>query len=553
MSSSSSPSVDSSPSLQPADTSSEESNSIRSDPVSMNSAVQTIPAPVYLSNKLLVGEIFDSILTRTGLNSRERQILLAVLPSIPSDRQSQLHQILALPIDMLKSLARIYETALYAARNAGGGSKSSGTGSSNKRGSVDETPPLDSPETSKRPRFELVHRDDPAESASPSSVSILCDEPAALFPVAVEADHVNLLRALDIPNVLPLAPSGQPRFERRHGLATSLLARQGDTCPITGRSSRSGALVAAHLVPHSIAALKVLADTPYWILLTFVFGPALRDDIYRIAGGAKSCLPTNGIALDSSIHDMFDKGMIWLLPILAAPFDPETCTSYDVEFRWRGDLADLAAIATVLAPDVEDHVDVSGARMQYRIARLRQIEDRDRFRLFTNDPASCPLPHPLLLELHGRLWNMISCAGIGTTANHRKAHEATVKRGGTTPSSARSARRAHGSRHGSAQGSGRGSRRGTHTASPRNPPIELGNAGDTPASRTGFASGGALAREAPLLLKSEFLLFRLSQVVDEGYVKCEDSEDGSDGDSDSGSDCEWLDSVNGASCPGWSS
>lgn len=80
--------------------------SAESIPVPVNSTETTISPPVYSSsNPTLVGEIFNSIITRTGLNSRERQILLADLPLIPIDRQTQLHQILALPIDILKSLA----------------------------------------------------------------------------------------------------------------------------------------------------------------------------------------------------------------------------------------------------------------------------------------------------------------------------------------------------------------------------------------------------------------------------------------------------------------
>lgn len=508
-------------------------------PLAVGTTGTTILPAVYSSNRSLLGEIYDTILSRTGLNSRERQILLAVLPSIPIDKEAQLQCILGLEINMLKALARMYETGLQAARNVGGGSKTSGTGS-NKRRSANDTPP-DASEATKRPRFELVLRDAPTESPAPESGSALCDEPAALFPVEVEARYTSLLRALDIPNALPLAIPGQPRFDRRHSLATYLLTRQDHTCPITGRRSLSGALVAAHIVPHSIASLKVLADTPYWLLITFVLGTAVRDEVYRIVGGAKSCLPTNGIALDSSIHDMFDKGMIWLRPQLISTFDATSCTHYDVEFRWRGDLTDLEAIGSVLPSNVEEHVETSSGEMHYCRSRLRQIQDGDRFRLFTNDPVTCPLPHPLLLELHSRLWNIIACSGIGTTAKDRKNHEVSIKSGGATPGSGR---RARGSRRGSASGSGHGSRKGSHTATPYHPSHGNGGITDNPPPGSGGCTAG-LSDEKPLPLKSEFLLFRLRQVVEyqEQYHSESDWADGCGSESESessGSDCEWF-------------
>lgn len=244
--------------LQHAITPQEVSNALINDPVgiaplAVKAPETTIPVAVYRSNRLLLGEIYDTILPRTGLNSRERQIPLAVLPSIPTDREAQLQRILGLGVNMLKALARIYETGLYAARNVGGGAKTSS--GSNKRRSVDDTP-LDTSETTKRPRFEIVLQDPLAESVAPESRSILCDEPAPLFPVEVEARYTSLLRALEIPNALPLTISGQSRFDRRQSVATSLLTRQDDTCPITGRRSISGALVAAHIVPHCSRVFK---------------------------------------------------------------------------------------------------------------------------------------------------------------------------------------------------------------------------------------------------------------------------------------------------------
>lgn len=116
---------------------------------------------------------------------------------------------------------------------------------------------------------------------------------------------------------------------------------------------------------------------------------------------------------------MFDSGRFWLLPALTAPYDPAMTRHYDVVFRWRGNLRDLAVQSTVLAVSPDEQIDNSGRKPIHRTPGLRNVRDGDMFRLFTTDPEQFPLPHPALLELHARLWNMLANSGLSQTAVER--------------------------------------------------------------------------------------------------------------------------------------
>lgn len=76
----------------------------------------------------------------------------------------------------------------------------------------------------------------------------------------------------------------------------------------------------------------------------------------------------------------------------------------------------------MLPPDPAAQVSKAADRKSFQIVaqQLRQIEDGDVFRLFTDDAKRLPLPHPLLLSLYAFLWRMIDSAGLAETAGNKR-------------------------------------------------------------------------------------------------------------------------------------
>lgn len=385
----------------------------------------TLPPAIYLSNRDMLAQIYDSVQSCDGLLPSERQILLGVLPNIPlaPDRSSFFARLLSLTPPHMKTLSQVLESGLLAARNFGGRPTSSADGggtsrSVSKRSSVDDTVS----DTFKRPRLvsmspqlsgdHIPSDTPPSAPATPASVGDIFSEESMTAEICLLM-HLGIYERL--PNLLT-----SDRFSRGGNLSQDCLIRQGEVCPITGHLNNPFGLETAHLIPHSVAAIKTLDGTPFWLLLTICLGPDIRDQIYNVVGGNSSSCSTNGLSLDSNIHALFDRGVIWLIPLLDGPFDQTITTHYDVEFCWRGDLALLQSLGTVLPISPEDQV--AGNPPRYNsTSPLRSIQNRDVFRLFTARPARYPLTHPLLLSLHNMFWLMIESSGLTETAKVKKA------------------------------------------------------------------------------------------------------------------------------------
>lgn len=407
----------------------------------------TLPPAISLSNLDMLAQIYNYVQVCDGLLPSERQILLGVLPNIPlsPDRSSFFDRLLTLTPPHMKTLSQVLGFGLLAAMNFGGRPSSSvdGGGTSrsvSKRSSVDDTA---SDTTSKRPRLvsmspQLASDHFPVDS--PPSVLATAASVGDTVPEEPMTAEICLLMHLGIHDRLPSLTTSE-RFSRGGNLSQDCLIRQGDVCPITGHSNNPFGLETAHLIPHSVAAIKSLDGTPFWLLLTICLGPDLRDQIYGIAGGPAASCSTNGLALDSNIHTLFDRGVIWLIPILDGPFEQATTTHYDVEFRWRGDLPHLQGLGTVLPIAPEDQVAGNPPRYNTTSA-LRSIQNRDVFRLFTAQPAEYPLTHPLLLSLHNMFWLMIESSGLTETARVKQARLGPVD-GGSRPTGGRESRGGH--------------------------------------------------------------------------------------------------------------
>lgn len=170
------------------------------------------------------------------------------------------------------------------------------------------------------------------------------------------------------------------------------------------------------------------------MLLGVCLGPSLRDTVFSILSSGNSSTTTNSLVLDPGFHKLVDKGTLHLAPVGLpdATFDAATCSQYDVRFTWWGSVEELGVCLTTVWHYPEDQVRPASIRagnhtgviplQHVRLGPPRIIDDGNLFRLFTNDPEKYPLPHPLLLDLHGMLWRMISAAGMieGTIAKKRR-------------------------------------------------------------------------------------------------------------------------------------
>lgn len=457
-----------------------------------------LPASSDVSDPPLFALIHRTITACDHLSTQDRLVLRAVLSNIPADN-TLVRRMIALDPSQLQVLAQVFEAGLIAARNFGGRPSSSAPTPSAgiKRPSPSPNPGDEAGSSSSSKRSKLDHQ--PAESvpppvpsfpASPTPNPVPNNPPPSPPPTPVEL----LFRALGIsggvPNLRPLATGAarsSSRFGRRASLADTCLARQNNTCPITGRTVELFQLETAHLIPHSIAALETADDLPYWRFLRLFLGPVLSDHIFNLVAGSNSFRSTNGVAMDPTLHgSLFDRGIFWLLPQLPDDFD-HGFTSYDVEFKWRADPRFLSTMTSTIPRLPEEQLADSSVAYKH-LDTARTLTSGDRFRLFTPDTERYPLPHPLLLSLHARLWEMIAGSGLSETAKLRLTNAPAV------------APRGRGMPRGSGGGGSRGLSRQTRGSGPRRDSENTSRAGSgsgTPSRRGSAIAGGAADDSAP--------------------------------------------------------
>lgn len=345
-------------------------------------------------------------------------------------------RILALPVEQLKLMAKLFTAALAGARSWGGTPKS-GPGTSS-------TPtPLPS-----------LGATDPILDYD-SLFATLQIQPFPDTPNAAADDEANT--------------QAKTKTTQRSGYQKrACFDRQLDSCAITGGESN---LQHAHIIPHSIVSLSGSygsTATVFWMALAIILGPSLRDTVFSIVGAGENFYnTTNSIALVSGLHGHLDTGQLHLVPQVGpVEFDARTTRHLDLRICWLGSLLDLALIATARPQSPADQVRLVGTKHSYAppVLPTRAVADGDRFRLFTNDPEKYPLPHPLLLGIHTMLWRMIATAGMAETTHARKRrHVDAVDGGGSKRAKRGSAgmRRAGGRRGGSSARSKGGSKDGS--------------------------------------------------------------------------------------------
>lgn len=352
-----------------------------------------LPPPLFVGNPALFARVQAYLWSpERGIRNFERMVLGAVLRNMPTPRQSTpatvtdtslpatwlLDRILALGPTDLSLLARLFTVALLGARSWGG---------------------------------QL-----PAGHRTRAEVS---EDPVAVFGPLFTTLGIHHLP----PSYEPVAPSSTAthRSERQK---ENCMIRHEHRCPISLRKATS--LTHAHIVPHSIVSDSNLS-TSFWMLLTLILGPAMRDRFFDILGADAVYTTINSIVLTNDLHSYYDTGLLTLSPspsIPSEPFDPQTWNSYNVVLHWWHDQEELDTWVTHLPINPDEQLTHTGDKFSHVVSAKRELRDRDQFRLFTNYPDRLPLVHPLLLDLHGVVWRMIIEAGLGqSVATHKRTLE----------------------------------------------------------------------------------------------------------------------------------
>lgn len=91
-------------------------------------------------------------------------------------------------------------------------------------------------------------------------------------------------------------------------------------------------------------------------------------------------------------------------------------------FRWRDVLQGqwLGITILPLGPAAQVSVAPNGVWAHRTLPDERRIEEGQKFRLCTDDPARLPLPHPFLLSLNARLWAMIQGGGLAEMIDRKR-------------------------------------------------------------------------------------------------------------------------------------
>lgn len=417
-----------------------------------------LPSPLYLSDPVLWSRLNHHLWTTCGLLHQERTILGAVFQHLPTAAPSRIPRLLTLSVEHLRLLARLFSVALLHARAWGG-----------PRGTTATT-------TNASSSLSSSLRGSPAQSEDSRSTFAIYEPVFNALDIAPLPDG----RSLHLPAAPPTPTTSTPARSAKQ--KQNCLRRHLDTCPITLKSET---IEHAHIIPHSIVSLGNQNISPFWMMLGICLGPALRDTVFRILGPGNEFSTTNSLALDTSLHRLIDKGPLHLAPVgcPSATFDPSSCTSYDVRFTWWGAASELAVCLTTVMREPGDQVRPSPNGLQHvRVGPPRFISHGDRFRLFTNDPARYPLPHPLLLDLQGMLWRMLAAASMTEVSAVRKRRLAAGADGDGDGDD-------DGARRNSARGTPRGGgkrRKKTELPSPTPPLPQGGN------TVTGGGGGGPL-------------------------------------------------------------
>ena len=111
------------------------------------------------------------------------------------------------------------------------------------------------------------------------------------------------------------APEEEEELKRSGGAISNCLLRDQRRCVVTGKSMKDHyPIEIAHIIPFAFAKKKSCRNYEFWLLLELFFGIEKTNAMFEELSSNINGLE-NLVALDSSIHSMFDSGSLSLTPI----------------------------------------------------------------------------------------------------------------------------------------------------------------------------------------------------------------------------------------------
>ncbi|KAF8417629.1 hypothetical protein EV426DRAFT_645711 [Tirmania nivea] len=415
-----------------------------------------IPSPQNLNllSQVLI-HIFDAAIPHADRNLLRALALLAPNPSV-------LRSLLGI-VDprQLMVLARLTYAGFIAFRNRGGRPSGTPLGTSHPstpRGTTEQSSPASTPPSTPAPGPVSASRR--AQAPSPGPLPIIAQpspppvappgnstwpaasDPAIQLPALCAAFGFSPLRLKpSLSAASPVLPSQPPSSIARYGrpayFHSNLLLRNPSdaTCALTGYPGPH-TLKAAHILPNSFVngtatsqTSAPVEHTALWLFLTFFLGPNLRDQLWSYLVDGKGHSTYNGLLLDTRLHDLFDAGMITLIPFEEPlPVQPDILL---VRFTYHD-------INTMLC-----FTPTSRRNAFTGEEGFRPLKDGDVFSIETVDGERWPVPMKGFLMLHHLLWVGLGMVGLVREAGNpggerkevdrEKRREPGIKRQRTNP------------------------------------------------------------------------------------------------------------------------
>ncbi|KAF3933857.1 hypothetical protein ABW19_dt0201853 [Dactylella cylindrospora] len=369
--------------------------------------------PKYLANNL------DHLDGLTGITLSEKHAIRAVL--LYTTNPKLLTKFKSIQSDDLKDLAQLALEGLKCLRGWGGRPPSL---TNTPKATPTASPAVNSPTTPVPPRVKTLR----SESAGGGEVS---------SPGPPSSLGATILAILDMKESTPEF-SNTEEVMRSPNYSASCKERDGYYCAITRLSSDHG-LQTAHIFPFSAINPGTARGVITWRFLAILLGEKLRDLILKgiTSQAAGIHTPANRICLAASVHSLFDRGTLSIIPI--SKQDKEEPYYLDVQLAFYTDPGTAAGSNNYRPRSVDKQCsfDDKGIPTSLRNQKpVGPLEDGTVVRLTTHDPSGLPLPSAMLFQWRDYIWGVIGAAGLSETQVDK-----VIRTGGTPPGSPKGKRK----------------------------------------------------------------------------------------------------------------
>ncbi|KAF8460006.1 hypothetical protein BDZ91DRAFT_799366 [Kalaharituber pfeilii] len=426
--------------------------------------------PARLNHPDLLNLALNNIYLGSGRGLLWQPLLVAIAESTPC--VDTLAVMAHLGREELSSLAVVAMLGLEAFRSWGGGgfhgvkdsdSRPQSAGSGSSTSSAKRTAAPDA----------VADANEDGQSVADEHPADAQDEQSPTLPWLAPLYNAFSISSPLPPLLLAAAGGAAPRIDHTpSGLSALLVARQG----VCALSAATSPLDNAHIIPYSLLYGPRRIEGYAWQFLAFFLSESVRDIIFNIASGAQQAgdgsfvwpdavdmcerLLPNGILINPTLHTMFDKGQLQLLPVcqLPVPASDEERHAYgvyyyDVEAMLVGDSAsevmkhhmlrsgkapesippaiasaastriylhtmwpDLPAEQVSLSmPDtIETGSEAVPISLERSLTEVHAFDDGSRFRLHTPAPGQLALPAAALLAVRVLVWRLLDSVGMDT-------------------------------------------------------------------------------------------------------------------------------------------